>query len=673
MIPAPILTPVQAAVRRLKVRVVTLALLVLLSAAAVVSVPVAHRQFAELPAELAAKHVTVVSQVGREIARAVDLGVPLDALRGLDDLLAATRAAHPEIATLSFVPAGGAVDPALARVPPTVPGGRPHLAEAAGAYALRLPVTAGDGAWLGDLHVGIDRGHIARLVRDRLFDIVTVMVVTAIIATELLLLLLDAMVTAPLLGLQRWAEETRGGRGAALAGLAGRGELAGFVRQLGALSAVVHGAAERPAGPPWLILLRHIRVSLFLFVIADTLSLPFLPLYSRELVTPLWGLAEDLLVGLPVVAYWLLSAVVQLPGARLLERMTHRRAFLVGGVLSAAGSVWSALAPDMVHLLAARAVAGIGLGLVFMVCQAAILTHVPAERRTMGVATFTGVFFLATFSGTAVGGIAAEHLGFRITFLVSAALALAACAFAHATFGASREAPRPAAVALAGGGAGWGAGRGLGRGLGRGWAAYGRLAANARYVGLLLLAALPNRMFNVALVFFLAPLYLDTLGASKAEIGRIVGVYGLTMAFAAPLIAGFVDRRGWQVRSVVAGTLVCAAGGLAVLPFDNQGGILLAVALMGLGQAMSIPSQMTLIPVVAARNAEVLGLPRLYAVFRVGERVPAFLGPILGGALVGLVGYGAAIAAYGAWLAVSAVVLAVVFGSTPSPSGSKSA
>ncbi|MGC2854641.1 MFS transporter [Novispirillum sp. DQ9] len=650
------LTSAQAAVRRLKVRVVTLALLVLLSAAALVSVPVAQRQFAELPAELAAKHVTLVSQVGREIARAVDLGVPLAALRGLDDLLTATRAANPEIASLVFVPAGAAPPPGLAAVPLTAPGGAPRLTEVEGAYALRLAVTAGDGRPLGDLHVGIDRGHVARLIQDRVFDIITVMVVTAIIATELLLLLLDTMVTAPLLALQRWAEDTRAGRGAALAGLPGRGELAGFVRQLAGLSGLVHGTAEGPAGTPWLILLRHIRIALFLFVIADTLSLSFLPLFSRELLAPLWGLSEDVLVGLPIVAYWLMSAVVQLPGARLLEHMTHRRAFLVGGALSAAGSLWSALAPDMAHLLAARALAGIGLGLVFMVCQAAILTHVPPERRTMGVATFTGVFFLATFSGTAVGGIAAEHLGFRATFGLSAAIALLACAFAHVTFGASREPPRPVAVRAA-----------------EGWAAYGRLAANTRYAGLLLLAALPNRMFNVALVFFLAPLYLDMLGASKAEIGRIVGVYGLMMAFAAPLIAGFVDKRGWQVGSVVAGTLLCAVGGLAVLPFDNQWGILLAVALMGLGQAMSIPSQMTLIPVVAARNAEILGLPRLYAVFRVGERVPAFLGPILGGALVSLLGYGAAIAAYGAWLAVSAIILAIVFGAAPRQLRSKSA
>jgi MFS family permease len=138
------------------------------------------------------------------------------------------------------------------------------------------------------------------------------------------------------------------------------------------------------------------------------------------------------------------------------------------------------------------------------------------------------------------------------------------------------------------------------------------------------------------------------------------------MAFAAPIIAAWVDRRGWQVQSVVAGSILCGLGGFAVVPFDNQWGILIAVALMGLGQSMSIPSQMTLIPVVAARNAAVLGLPRLYAVFRVGERVPAFLGPIIAGVLVSLLGYGAAIATYGVWVAASAVVLSFVFGASRS-------
>ncbi|MFA7430888.1 MAG: MFS transporter [Rhodospirillaceae bacterium] len=647
-----------AAVTRLKVRVVTLALLVILSAAALVSIPVANRQFEDLPVELAAKHVTLVSQLGRDIARAVDLGIPVAQLRGLEDMFAAARAAHPEVGYLTFIDADGTPraghggtppDTLLARVPLTTPGHPPRLVEVEHFHALRLPVIGRDGAALGDIHLGIDRSHVARLIQDRVFDIITVMVVTAIIATELLLLLLDSMVTAPLLGLQRWAEDTRARRGATQAAQQGRGELAAFVRQLTGLSGLVHGAPPQDApSVPWLIMLRYVRVALFVFVAADTLSLSFLPLFSRELMSPLWGLSEDVLVGLPIVAYWLMSAVVQLPGARLLEHMTHRRAFVVGALLSAAGSVASALSSDMASLLLARAVSGIGLGLVFMVCQAAILTHVPPERRTYGVATFTGVFFLATFSGTAVGGIAAEHLGFRSTFLLSAGVALTACAFAVLTFGASREAHRPAAQAA------------------EGWAAYGKLAVNPRYAGLLLLAALPNRMFNVALVFFLAPLYLDMLGASKAEIGRIVGVYGLTMAFAAPIIAAWVDRRGWQVQSVVVGSILCGLGGFAVVPFDNQWGILIAVALMGLGQSMSIPSQMTLIPVVAARNAAVLGLPRLYAVFRVGERVPAFLGPIIAGVLVSLLGYGAAIATYGVWVAASSVLLIFVFGASRS-------
>ncbi len=647
-----------AAVTRLKVRVVTLALLVILSAAAAVSVPVAGRQFQDLPVELAAKHVTLVSQLGRDISRAVEFGIPLADMRGLDVLLADARAAHPEVGYLTFVDtqgrtrAGqdGAPAPTdLSGVPRTMPGSAPRLVELDAFHALRLPVIGPDGAVLGDIHLGIDRSHVVRLIQDRVFDIITVMVVTAIIATELLLLLLDSMVTAPLLGLQRWAEDTRAGRGAALAGAPGRGELAAFVRQLAGLSGVVHGTPTSPtAGVPWLIMLRHVRVALFVYVVADTLSLSFLPLFSRELMSPLWSLSEDVLVGLPIVVYWLMSAVVQLPGARLLEHMTHRRAFVVGALLSAVGAVGSAMAQDMASLLVARAVSGIGLGLVFMVCQAAILTHVPTERRTYGVATFTGVFFLATFSGTALGGIAAEHLGFRATFVLSGGIALLACAFAVLTFGTSREPHRPAVQAA------------------EGWAAYGKLAVNPRYAGLLLLAALPNRMFNVALVFFLAPLYLDMLGASKAEIGRIVGVYGLTMAFAAPLIAAWVDRRGWQVRSVVIGSLLCGVGGFAVVPFDNQWGILIAVALMGLGQSMSIPSQMTLIPTVAASNARVLGLPRLYAVFRAGERVPAFLGPILAGVLVGLLGYGAAIATYGAWLAVSAILLAFVFSASRS-------
>jgi len=643
------------ALARFKLRVLVLAVSVVLAGTLLASALVVRHELDALPPELAAKHMLVGTLLGRDIARAVELGMPVDAIRGLDQLFADTRAANPEIGFIQFRDEGGGVQGRggmtaefLSSMPVSRLGETPQLMAFAEYRVMAVTVHDSDGRVLGRLALGVHDGYVAGLVKDRLFDIVTVQIVTLIFAVEMLLLLLDHAIAAPLLGMQHWAEAVRAGRAPVPLRWRVRNELGRFVARLHDLAAVAGlecGAERRGGGLPWPIMLRYVRFAVFLFVFADTLPLSFLPLYATDLAEPLWGLSRDVLLTLPVVAYWLMSAVVQFPGARLLETFNHRTVFAFGAGIAAAGALGSAVAGGLVSLILARAMAGLGLGLVFMVCQAAILTHVPLERRAMGLASFTGVFFLATFAGTALGGVLADQVGFRAAFLVSSVLALLAAAFAHFAFGQSREDRRahgPQVETVQ-------------------WRHYLELARNPRFAGLLLLSALPNRMFNVALIFYLAPLYLYTLGNTKAEIGRIVSIYGLTMALVAPLLARLVDRRGWHMGSVVAGSLVCALGGLAILPWSNTWGVLLAITAMGVGQALSIPSQMSLIPSVGAAEAKALGLPRLYAVFRMGERVPAFLGPIVGGLLAGLLGFAPTIATYAVWLAISAVALAVLF------------
>lgn len=658
------------ALGRFRTRVLVVALAVILACSALVLGVVARHQYVALPPELAAKHVNVGNLLGREIRRAVDLGIPLAELRGLDLLFRDVRVANPEIAFIHFTPGNGAEMTAdsdgtipgdrarLRSLPLTGHGNEPVVTELDGHGVLALPVAGRDGGVLGRLAIGVDGHYVARLVGDRLFDLVTVQIVSAILTVEVLLLCFDFWVTAPMLGIQAWAGSVS--RRVLPLPLHWRvdNELGRFVDRLHNLAHAMrwpqpeHG--RRGAALPWPVMLRFIRVALFAFVLADTLSLSFLPLFAREVFSPLWGIGPEVGLSLPVMIYWLTSAVVQLPGAGLLDRFSHRAVFGGGAAVSVAGALVSALAPNFAVLLAGRALSGLGLGLVFMVCQAAILTHVPQERRAYGIATFTGVFFLATFSGAALGGVVAEEIGFRATFLVSAVVAVLAALFAHLSFGSSREdrrARRAQAAAPVSA------------------ADYRPLLVNPRFVGLLLFSALPNRVFNVALVFYLAPVFLFSLDNSKAEIGRIVALYGLTMALVAPLAARLVDRRGWHFASVAAGSALTAAGGLTMFFLPGTLGVGIAIFAMGLGQSLSIPSQMAMLPAVTAGQAEVLGLPRIYAVFRVGERIPAFIGPVLGGALAALFGYGNAIVVFGGWLVLATLFLLGLYRFAPAPSG----
>lgn len=639
--------------RRVRLRVLSIAILGMLLAGAGSTALVARLQVIELPRILAAKDVTVASILGSEIAHAVDLGIPVQSLRGLDALLTATRKDNPELGFLLVTDTGGKMLGATGTTPTpatlddvtlTTPGGTVSLSGGDGFSLLAMPVTTAHGTAIGKIYLGIDSQHIARLIRDRLFDVITVLVITGICALELLLLLLDQGILEPIRALSGWGQGVLNGQALARLHRFGFRE---FARLLDDASAAVGGVADShaPAVVPWQMVVRYIRVALFLFVVGDSLSMAFLPLFAREVTEPFLGISKQSLLSLPVMVYWLASAVAQLLGASLMERMAHRSVFAVGGACSAAGLVVAAISHSMPELLAARILSGIGLGLVFAICQAAILTHVPSQLRTLGVATFTGTFFLATFCGTAMGGIAAQQAGFRGAFVLSACVVSAAALFALAAFGASRERPVPRRAAAAP------------------QSNYVRLGRNRRFASLLLLCAVPNRAYNVALLFYLAPLYMYSTGSSKPEIGRAICIYGIVMALLAPVLAAFVDHRRWQARSVVFGSVLCGVGGAFVM-FSQSYGVTIAIALMGIGQALSVPSQMSLVPQVAASETQTMGIPRVMSLFRIGERMPAFLAPVAAQALVSGFGYANAIAGFGIWVGLSALILAtVLFGS----------
>jgi hypothetical protein len=106
-----------------------------------------------------------------------------------------------------------------------------------------------------------------------------------------------------------------------------------------------------------------------------------------------------------------------------------------------------------------------------------------------------------------------------------------------------------------------------------------------------------------------------------------------------PLVARLVDR--WRLdQSAVLGGNALAAGSLVML-YDGSGlwQILLAVSGFGIGQAISINSQITLATRYAAADVERMGAATVISILRLFERLGSAMGPLVAGAL--LAAYGA--------------------------------
>ncbi|MBP2229623.1 putative MFS family arabinose efflux permease [Azospirillum agricola] len=390
-----------------------------------------------------------------------------------------------------------------------------------------------------------------------------------------------------------------------------------------------------------------IRIALFLFMLAEELSRSFLPLYAQKLYTPIPGLSETLMMGLPIGLFMLLVAVFTPFAGAWADRFGSRRTLLFGTLPAAAGFVGTALAQSVAELLLWRGACALGYAVMFIGAQGFIARHARREERTRGMAQFVAAVVVAGLCGAPIGGILADHVGERATFAVSALLALAAALAAALLLPAER-------------------GERVERRRVR-WRDHTALLANPRFAALLLFSSLPTKLMLTGYLFYLVPVTLHGLGETPAGIGRILMIYGLTIVVLGPWVSRAADRGGRNALFAGVGGLVGGAGMLVVLLAPGVPGVLAGVAALGVAHALNNATQLALVPDVCKAECARIGSTSVFAVYRLLERGGSVLGPLLAAALADRFGHQSALAALGILGALCGAAFCVVFVLSPSP------
>lgn len=144
-----------------------------------------------------------------------------------------------------------------------------------------------------------------------------------------------------------------------------------------------------------------------------------LPVLQAELEATVAGLQWV------VEAYALLLSALLLVGGMLGDRLGQRRIFASGIVLFTAASLWCGLAPDMLQLILARAVQGIGGALLVPGSLALISAHFSAGQRGRAIGTWSAFTALAMAFGPVLGGWLVDNLSWRWVFLLNVPVAAA--------------------------------------------------------------------------------------------------------------------------------------------------------------------------------------------------------------------------------------------------------
>ncbi len=649
---------------------VTLVVVLALAANALLS----HRTFERaLAPQMGAKIASIGASVRALVLKAVDSGVGFDELYGVKERFDAVRQDAPEVSYIAITDTHGVI---RHESTPTPDGGVAHFRSAAvlgllqtqqvapvqrigDHYIVSMPMVA-PGQPLGLLHIGVDVRFVDSLVLDMLYDVLVVLVVTLFFTLELLHFMAGARLEAALKQLGASFERGAAGNFAAppVSAPPARGDDAfgGLLRLLdktlsrinqayAALARDIEDGRRVPAHErlPGMAAahsglqalaqrfrfgtsteatnadnseLAKIRAPLFVFILAEELTRSFLPGYVKQLLVPIPGLSPQLVVGLPIALFMLIVAIGQPFLGVYCDKVGHRKTMLFGAAIAALGFAATAMAATVLDLLLWRSLCAIGYAMVFVAGQAFVLDHATPGTRARSFALFVGAIMAATVCGPSIGGILADNIGVRPTFAIAALLAAAALLVirqlpAHKPRHAGRLAVRLPTLAE-----------------------IGMLMTNRRFMTVTGLAAMPAKILLTGVCFYLIPLYVLSVGSTQAVAGRVLMLYAVIMVVMAPLTAGLATSRERMHWLVGGGLAVSGLGGLVMLAGAGVGWIFVAVALVGLGQSMSISAQSALVSEHCGPEISQLGEGVVYGVYRLLERIGNALGPLIAATLV---------------------------------------
>lgn len=257
---------------------------------------------------------------------------------------------------------------------------------------------------------------------------------------------------------------------------------------------------------------------------------------------------------------------------RAIDRVGVRPPFLIGTLLTAAGSALAFAWPSLPSLYVVGTLAGSGLVIVHIAASNAVGAIGAPANRSRNFSLLALGFSVSGFLGPLAAGFMIDSLGHARAFLVLAVFPLVA--FLALVLGRLRL-PRPVAAPHP-----------------RAEKRIGDLLADRVLRRILIVSGLFNMAWDV--FTFLLPIHGTALGLSASAIGVILGAFAAATFLVRLALPAIVRRtREWTLVTVA---LAVACVVYATFPLFRDFGLLMALAfVLGLGLGMSQPMVMSLL------------------------------------------------------------------------------
>ncbi len=140
-----------------------------------------------------------------------------------------------------------------------------------------------------------------------------------------------------------------------------------------------------------------------------------------------------------VESYALFLAALLLAGGSLGDHFGRRRIYAIGVSIFALASIWCAVAPNIMHLILARAFQGIGGALLVPGSLALISASFDKDERGKAIGTWSGFTAITAAVGPVFGGWLIENISWRAVFLINIPFAIVVVILAFKYIPESRD------------------------------------------------------------------------------------------------------------------------------------------------------------------------------------------------------------------------------------------
>ena len=391
----------------------------------------------------------------------------------------------------------------------------------------------------------------------------------------------------------------------------------------------------------------------FAAVFLEHLNYAFLPQFVYQVVE-----AQGLSAGFasaPFMAYYLCFALALIPAGNFAQHYSARPLMYLGLILAGGGLLLLPFAADFYLVVLARALSGIGQGMLFIGVQSHILMMASPDKRTQGASIIVFGFQGGMISGMAVGSLLVTYMGPDGVFTLSGVIAFMLAIYALAWV---PSVTRDAAAETR-----------FGFTLGQIAGNLGQVLRSLDFLKTMLFIGIPAKAVLTGVIIFALPVLLSQYRYAQEDIGQIIMVYAAGVVVSSLYASRSVDRSGRTqgtlfLGAVLSGLGLFFIGAIGLMPISAEGPqssaltlvLILGVAIVGVAHGLINAPVVT--HVADSRLAEQVGASALAATYRFLERLGHIAGPIVIAQLFLIGGQSAQILL---WVGLAVVVFGFLF------------